>query len=590
MFQERASSTAHNDGARPLRHLSRPLQAAVPGDRRILMDESRLHQTGFRPSAAWTVVAVLALVAAGCAQPSPASGPGTSATAASEIDAVASTTVVGSSSTSAPSLVTSSTLAGESTPIPPKPDGEPQIELLPVVVFGEVIYDPETGYANGGEVPSPYFVFEAVSGQNSYTVAAVLTFFTADGTESRTQEAKVGESFIYFAGTGDFAQDYEGLVSKDPKDPETWVRVDGEWTSVEADYLGLFTLSTLLPEVSQAALYKTFATMKFTDWDLIDGAWYARYTASPEFVTASLGFDEVDVGLVDTAGDVWVSPLGFMHSYVISAGDGEGSRIESTWRLSDLGTTTVETPNSTDASLSTTSEIPLEISTLEELLTTEFWDPTVLLDGQSFRWRGRSQIDLIDLDLTDDFSYSDDGSTQEFWGSVGSSGIERERGFAMDPDTRAGGEFVQFDGTSSKRFGTFSLDGVFSSDDDWFSLEFEARPRSVAFGSLSSGYLAYNGDESSEFEIVGVEEIDGLRVTHLRSVVSDGVALASRVDATFDFWVTEGSPEARVVKMTYTTNWQRDDYSNGIVVGQTISERSFEVYDVGDDSILIESP
>ncbi|MFV1999355.1 MAG: hypothetical protein ACC654_03220 [Acidimicrobiia bacterium] len=160
----------------------------------------------------------------------------------------------------------------------------------------------------------------------------------------------------------------------------------------------------------------------------------------------------------------------------------------------------------------------------------------------------------------------------------------------MDPDTRAGGEFVQFDGMSSKRFGSFTLDRVFSSDEEWFSLEAEARPRSVAFGSLSSGYLAYNGDETPELEIVGVEELDGVRVTHLRSVVSDGSALGSRIDATFDFWITEGSPEARVVKLTYTAYWQRDDYSNGVVVGRTIAERSFALYDVGDDSIVIESP
>jgi len=447
----------------------------------------------------------------------------------------------------------------------------------------------ETGVSNIAGALSGYFSFEAVSGYDSYTVNLVRSFQDASETRTMSNEGRVAAGSKYFRGDGDGGDPFEIVIDESDT---VWVRENGVWSLDSEEGMGYLFEVVILPDWQHSLLYESFDTLTFTDWDLIDGVWYARYAASREFAAAMTGrWLLSDDGAV-VAGDVWVSPQGYMRSYSVSVEKSDSGQVEeTTWALSDLGSTSIDFPASKDAfQAETTTEAQSAISTLEQLLATEFWDPTVLLDGQPFRWRGQSQIDFIDLDLTDNFSYSDDGNTQEFWGSVGSGGIERGRGYAMDPDTRAGGEFVQFDGMSSKRFGTFSLDGVFSSDEDWFSLEFEARPRSVAFGSLSSGYLAYNGNESSQFEIVGVVEIDGVRVTHLRSVVSDGVALGSRIDATFDFWVTEGSPETRVVKLAYTANWQRDDYSNGVVVGQTNSERSFEVYDVGDDSILIESP
>ncbi len=179
----------------------------------------------------------------------------------------------------------------------------------------------------------------------------------------------------------------------------------------------------------------------------------------------------------------------------------------------------------------------------------------------------------------------------ELWGSVGAGDIERQRWAGFDIETGKGVEEVLLDGLLSHRLGSFSVDGGFKPDDDgWMVLEFTARPLQVASGLLAEGYRMYNNYEPPPLENVGVEETAGVRTTHLRAIVSNGGDTVFRFNATFDFWIDEEPPTPRILRMTYVADWERDMYTNGVVTGREIAEKSLDVYDIGDGSIAIDAP
>jgi len=293
------------------------------------------------------VVAVLAIAAAGCGQAPAERGAEQPQSAPSTTDAVVTTTVSDTSTTSAAQLTTTTTtLVEQSQDPPPKPEGEPDIELLPAPQIGDIVYSPETGGAGDGEPLTHYFSFEEVSAYGSYRVTYTSILSIAEGVFSSSLEAKVdGASIELRATTGD-GVGYEVLQLEDNT---FWVKRFGEWTQEEGDgeyvYASQLAFAMILPEGQHGAFYDTFDSLVFSDWELIDDAWYARYIASPEFVAASFGYDMNSDGPVDNAGAVWVSPQGFMHSFEISATNAEREEsLESTWRLSDLGSTTVDLP------------------------------------------------------------------------------------------------------------------------------------------------------------------------------------------------------------------------------------------------------
>ena len=548
------------------------------------MGAVKTRSMGVRTSAIWIAAVAVAVIATACAQI-----PGDTGSA--------STTSISEASADA---LSTTTAAGKSEDIPPKPEGEPDIELLPIQPqMIEITIDPETGTSDYAELLAEYFSFETVSGYDSYTVTFIYSYEAAEESGTNIVEGRVEGTSSYFIQTGDMREPYEVVVSLDVEAgrQETWVRVDGGWVAGGGDYLGLFALSLILPEVVHSTFIDTFGTLTFVDWDLIDGVWYARYAASAQFVAANLGYDRNPERLVDTEGDVWVSPKGFIHSFEISATDVEDEAlIESTWRLSDLGTTSVDVPTPADATPSTTTTTDASsIVMLEELLATEFWDPTVVLDARPFRWRSRTRSNLVDLDPSDVARYEGEDRTSEARGSVGPGGIERQRTVIFDTDTGEAVEFVQFDGTYSRRYGSVDVDGtskgVFEPDDDPpLTYESEARPTHVGAGLLAAGYRFYNNYETPALEIVGVQEIAGVRATHLRSVIVDGGDDQLRFDATFDFWIDEGSLEPRILRMTYFATSTKNLYTNAVVTGRAISESSLDVFDVGDASIIIESP
>jgi len=319
------------------------------------MGAARTRSIGVWSSARWIVVAGVALVAVACAQiPGDAGSVSTTSISTTSTDVVTTTAQVTSSTFTPPSTTstvaeqtTTSTVAEQTVGAPPKPEGEPDIELLPVLEPGDIVYDPTTG----AEAPDAYFVFGDVSGYESFTVTSELTIRFDDRSASETTEGKVDGSVFYYSGTGDASElinvgdPIEVITVVDSRELKSWSRVDGEWTSAGVDPLGVILLTLILPDVMQSTLYDTFATMEFVDWDLIDGFWYARYGASPEFVAGILDYGEDIEDLVALQGDVWVSPRGFMHSFEISVADGEGFSAESAWRLSDLGTTSIDVPN-----------------------------------------------------------------------------------------------------------------------------------------------------------------------------------------------------------------------------------------------------
>jgi len=292
-----------------------------------------------------------------CAQiPGDAGSVSTTSISTTSTDVVTTTMQVTSSTFAPPSTTstvaeqtTTSMVAEQTVGAPPKPEGEPDIELLPEAKLGDVVYDPTNDLANGGETPNEYFSFQAVSGYDSFTVTWALSYEGGDESGTDILEGRVdGASFYVSTQTGDMRDMYEVIVSPDPEslDPESWIRVDGGWIPVEFDPQWMWTLLFVLPEATQGTLFDTFDTLTFVDWDLIDGVWYARYAASDEFVAANLGYHRNPGRLVDAEGDVWISPKGFVHSYEISATDGQDEVFaRSTWRLSDLGTTSIDVPN-----------------------------------------------------------------------------------------------------------------------------------------------------------------------------------------------------------------------------------------------------
>jgi hypothetical protein len=575
------------------------LQVRSRGGRRLIMGVAKTRSSGLWSLARWIVLVAIAVIATACAQiPGDAGSVSTTSIPTTSTD-VATTMMVETSTTSTiPSTTstiaqesTTSTVAEQAMEAPPKPEGEPDIELLPIrppMITVEV--DSETGQSDIEGALAPYFSFERLSGFDSYTVNLIRSTRGGDAAGTFSTEGRVEAGSMYFTGGGDGFDSYEVVIDERDK---LWIRENGVWNLGTEGSEGYLFQVLVLPDWQHSLLFEAFETLTFSDWDLIDGVWYARYAASPEFAAAMTGRWLLSEDGTTVAGDVWIAPQGYMHSYSVSVERGDSGQVEeTTWTLSDLGSTSFDVPAPGGVPPSTTTtEAPSSLSMLEDLLTTEFWDPTVLLDAQPFRWRARSFLYLVDLDPSDVARYEGEQRTYEYWGRVGAGGIEREHTYGFDIDTRDGGEFIQFDGTSSRRFGSFSIEGTFEPDDDgWWSFEREARPSHVAAGLFDTAYRMYNNYEKPVLDVVGVEEVGGVRVTRLRAVVSDGGDGVFRFNAIFDFWIDEGSREPRVLRMTYTADWERDLFTDGIVTGREIAEKSFEVYDIGDETIVIESP
>ncbi|GMR02847.1 MAG: hypothetical protein BMS9Abin20_1198 [Acidimicrobiia bacterium] len=560
------------------------------------MGAVNLRLSGTFPSVRWAIVVVaVALTAAGCAQPVNDSGAVSSTSVSSTTQTVVSTTAAGTATTSVVSLTTTTTMADESSQVPPKPESEPDIELLPIqpqVI--KVTIDPETSTSDYAELLAEYFSFERVSGYDSYTITSGLSYETADESGTNTMEGRVDGTTFYFAQTGDMREPYELIVSQDLESPdqESWIRVDGVWARAELDYLGLFTLSLILPDVTHAILFDTFDTLTFNDWDLIDGAWYARYAASAEFVAANLGYDRNPERLADAEGDVWISPKGFMHSYEISATDTRDDLFaESTWRLSDLGTTTIELPETSAApAASAEPEASPAIEVLAELLASEFWDPTVLLAAEPFRWRGQTLVYFIDLDPGDNANYRESRSTFDRWGSVARGGIDRQRSFLARLDTGGAAEEIIYSGTWWLRRGTADEDGAFKPIDDWTTGQRAAVPSQAASGLLVEGYRLFNKYGTPTLELVGSDEIDGVPATRYQAVVEDGGDPFLRFDAIFDFWIESDVDVVRLLKLTFSSDSVKDMFTNGVVTGTENRVMNLELYDIGDDTIVINPP
>ena len=525
------------------------------------------------------MIAVVAVAAVGCGEISPDPGAGPSSSVPPTTQGVAATTTLGSSTT----LGTTTTLTEEDPQAPPKPEGEPDIELLPARPIVFTMDD-----------IARTFSFEAVSGHSSYRATFTSIFTTAKGVLSSFLEASVdGASIQFRASTGDDLP-YEVLLLEDDT---YWIERFGEWTQGEGDgdygYAALLGLTMILPNSQHGAFYDAFDSLVFRDWELIDGAWYARYDPSPRFV-AALGGDSLSPNdIPGVKGAVWVSPLGFMHSYELELEDTEsGERLETTWRLSDLGSTMIDVPETPfESETSVVPEALPEAATLTELLASEFWDPTVLLGAEPFRWRGQSLRYLTDLDPEDNAGYGGSRDTSDLWGSVARGGIDRQHTFGVLVGTRKAAESIVYDGTWWQRLGTTDNEGMFTpNDENWTTGEGPAFPAQVAGGLLAEGYRLFNDYGTPTLELVGPDEIDGVSATRYTAVVKDGGDSTFWFDATFDFWIESGVDVARLLKLTYSAESLTDMFTNGVVTGTQTRVMDLELYDIGDDTVEISPP
>lgn len=552
-------------------------------------------------------VAVLAFSAVACGEGTPDGGAVTSPT-------VTSTTRMPTTSTTIESLVTSDTASPTTTPsstatpittttvvdasehVSPKPVGEPEITLLPISPFSFT-----AALERGSEsfveleVPAKVFSFEEVSGYSSYAVAIEYVWRSAGESTTVLQEGRVDGSFVYFALKGSSNGHQEFLYSEKElqEEMESWVRQEGEWTPVEGSGSAIFLFEIIRMEAAHKLLYDTFDTLTFEDWDLIDGVWYARYAASREFVVANFFPRGEPERLTDSAGDVWVSPQGFLHSFEVSAtvADQDGF-LESTWRLSGLGSTKVSLLDPpADPMILAELEESSKVELVMELLSTKSWDPVVLFGAEPFRWRGRWLNDRIDADASDGYDYADVRTDRESWGVVGSDGVASQRTVNVSVDNGDAFETVIIDEAWWERLGTVDEDGLFVSDgSDWFAIEVVPIPESATSGLLATGYWFFNSFATPTLELVGPDEVDGVPVVRYRATIADDGPNDYRFTAEFDFWVEFDGDGARLLKLAFSGESVLESVSSGAVTATLTSVMNFEVYDVGDDTVEIIRP
>ncbi|GBE24663.1 hypothetical protein BMS3Bbin02_00938 [bacterium BMS3Bbin02] len=557
----------------------------------------------------WVVaVTVLTISAVACGEGAPDGGAVTSSTLPSTTRTTGTTTTVQSSATSdtvptttlpppAVPATTTTTVADVSEHIPSKPTGEPEIELLPIPPNSfTAALERESEIAVFPEPFGRYFSFEKVSGYTSYAVASDYVWRSGGESQRAFQEGRVDGSFVYFA-LGGFSDELQEFLFSEKElavDMEAWVRQEGEWTPTEDLTYALFLFEIIKMEAAHKVLFDTFDTLTFEDWELIDGVWYARYAASKEFIAATLRRTEQPILLTDSAGDVRVSPQGFLHSFEISATDPDQDvSFEVTWRLNNLGSTTVSFLDPpVEPGIPAAPEDSATVELLRGLLSAELWDPAVLFGGEPFRWRGRLFVDYVKLDASDGDDQNGFRDDRDSWGEVGSSeddGLQRTVSVSVD-----NGDAFETAIVGAKwweRVGTVDEDGLFVSDgSDWRLLEVASTPGFSTSGLLATGENFYNNYATPTLVRIGPDEVDGVPVVRYRTTIEDGGDADFRFSAVFAFWVLSDVDGVRLVKLVFSGEGVFDFVTTGVVTATKTIVLDLEVYDVGDSTIEVNPP
>lgn len=212
---------------------------------------------------------------------------------------------------------------------------------------------------------------ESVIGLDSYTAGGVRMGSALEGGHLSTAGCVAsveGDAFHVDVSWSDVDGNDERVELSGVTGGDTWVRVGSEWATVGTDPSAD---ESVLDEVAaahraledgavwcwaglqNAVLYETFDTLTFVERKLVESEWFARYEPSREFIAAvanlgggaAVGTDDFLVGI---NGDVIVSELGYLHSYVVGLGyelaDGALFEEQVAWYLEDVDTTTVIIP------------------------------------------------------------------------------------------------------------------------------------------------------------------------------------------------------------------------------------------------------
>lgn len=527
------------------------------------------------PVIRWVVaLAFLSVVAVGCGQ-RPVG------------DSVIPTTIA-PSTTSGSSSVTTTTVSPAVSEQPgkpaisPKPQGEPSIELpgfeSEIVDFTNAA-DPETGFVSLDLLHSTMSPFADVSGYFSYRVNTRTDVRTANGTEVSSAESRVSPTVAYYLYSGPDGETSEVLVDRDDR----WVKEEGEWRRSDSDRIAPSTAPFIAPEIKMYYLSRTFDTLTFVDWELIEGVWYARYEASEEFV----GAFSVGGGITDSSGDVWVSPDGFLHSYDIAYSvPSRNAAVETSWWLSDLGSVEIELPKASSPSpLTPTAEA------VRDHLVSIAWDDGAFLGGQSFSWSGRTATVQVEGDGEESSFVDGSKEVLAWWGTAGGGDGEAQHWYVGNEDSKDTREEIVIGETSWRRAGTFLGGPEFvPGNTGWDESVVTPGASNGADTLLELGQRLFTSWGGPNLEYIGEEKPNGVPGARFRATVNNGGEPGFSVDATLDVWTDPTSRDVRFIWVLYSATIVEDIVVDDVVVGTMNRQVIFLLSEIGAEIDAIIPP
>ena len=504
------------------------------------------------------------------------------ASTTSASSSVTTTIAVGS-----PSVTTTTTLpAAPGQPgaaaTAPKPQGEPSIEFpvfeTELVTFADAA-DPETGFVPLDQMHATRFPFANASGYFSYRVNTWTDVRTASGSEVSSAESRVSPTVAYYLYSGPDGETSEVLIDRD----DMWAKEEGEWRPSDGDQMALTVAPYIAPDAKMYYLSRTFDTLTFVEWELIEGVWYARYDASEEFVSAVSGGRRITA----SSGDVWVSPDGFLHSYDIAFSDLDGNtEIETSWRLSELGSVEIELPEA-----SSPSPLTPTVEAVRDHLVSTAWDDGAFLGGRSFSWYGRTATVQVEGD-GEESSFVEGSKEVLGWRGTAEGGDgDAQQWYSANEDSKDAWEEIVIGGTSWRRDGTLAGGSEFvPGSTEWDESAVTPGASIGADTLLELGQRLFTSWGGPNLEYIGEDLPDGVPGERFRATVDNGGEPGFSVDATLDVWTEPTSRNVRIIWILYSAVIQEDVVVDDVVVGTTKRQVIFLLSEVGAEIAEIMPP
>jgi len=430
--------------------------------------------------------------------------------------------------------------------------------------------DPETGFVSLDQMHQTRYPFANASGYFSYRVNTQTDVRTANGSEVSSAESRVSPTVAYYLYSGPDGETSEVLLDRD----DMWVKEEGEWRRSDGEQMALTVAPYIAPDAKMYYLSGSFETLTFVDWELIDGDWYARYDASEEFVSAVSGGRRIAA----SSGDVWVSPAGFVHSYDIAFSNLDGdTEIETSWRLSELGSVEIDLPEA-----SSPSPITPTVEAVRDHLVSIAWGGGAFLGGQSFSWSGRSAVVQVDGDGEESSFVGGSKEVLGWWGTAGGGDGDAQQWFVGNEDSSEVWEEIVVGGTSWRRAGTLVGGSEFVPGSAGWDEGVVAPGALIGADSLLAlGQRLFTSWGGPSLEYIGDDLPDGAPGERFRAVIDNGGEPGFSVDATLDIWADPTSPDVRFIWVLYTASIVEDVVVNDVVVGSTKRQVIFLLTEVG---------